>query len=61
MDMHFKMLADMIAPNLDLFAKVDENQNNIEIINNGDELNRSMFSSLKIKDDEKERIISSPS
>lgn len=57
-DMHFKMLTDLIAPNLDLFEKAEKNQNNIEIINNDDEFNQSIFSSLQIKDEEKQKIMS---
>jgi len=53
-DMQFKMIADMIIGlNLDNFEKVEKSTKQPEIINNSDELNRSMFSSLKITDQQR--------
>ena len=53
-DMQFKMIADMIIGlNLDHFEKAEKSTREPEIIRNGDELNRSMFASLKITDKQK--------
>jgi len=54
LDMHFKMIADMMSPNLDMFEKAEKSMKEPEIIHNDDELNESMFRSLKIKESEKE-------
>lgn len=49
LDMQFKMIADMIIGlNLDNFEKAERSKRKPEIISNDDELNKSMFSSLKI-------------
>ena len=53
-DMQFKMIADMIIGlNLDHFEKAEKSTRQPEIIRNSDELNRSMFASLKITDKQK--------
>lgn len=56
-DMQFKMIADMIIGlNLDYFEKAEKSTEQPEIIHNSDELNRSMFSSLKITDQQKKMV-----
>ncbi|HEY4518709.1 MAG TPA: hypothetical protein VJG48_03780 [Candidatus Paceibacterota bacterium] len=52
-DGHFKMIADMVAPNLDRFEASEKSQREPEVISNEDEMDASMFRSLQIKDDEK--------
>lgn len=53
-DMQFKIIADMIIGlNLDNFEGAEKNTRQSEIIRNSDELNRSMFASLKITDKQK--------
>ena len=53
-DMQFKMIANMIIGlNLDHFEMAEKNTRQPEIIKNSDELNRSMFASLKITDKQK--------
>ncbi|MFH1890967.1 MAG: hypothetical protein ABIJ91_05410 [Candidatus Kuenenbacteria bacterium] len=48
-DMQFKMIADMIIGlNLDNFEKAENSKRKPQIISNDDELNKSMFASLKI-------------
>lgn len=59
-DMQFKMIADMIIGlNLDHFEKAEKSTKQPEIIRNSDELNRSMFTSLKITNEQKELARSS--
>jgi len=58
LDMHFKMVADMMSPNLDMFEKAEKSTKEPEVIHNDDEMNESMFRSLKIKEHEKSRILS---
>lgn len=57
LDMHFKMVADMMSPNLDMFEKAEKSTKEPEVINNDDEMNESMFRSLKIKDHEKNKAL----
>ena len=53
-DMQFKMIADMIIGlNLDHFERAEKSTKQPELIRNNDELNRSMFASLKITDKQK--------
>lgn len=57
LDMHFKMVADMVAPNLDRFEKAEKSTGEVEVIHNDDEMNESMFRSLEIKDCEKKYCV----
>ena len=53
-DMQFKMIADMIIGlNLDNFEKAENSKRKPQTISNDDELNKSMFSSLKITKEQK--------
>lgn len=53
LDGHFKMIADMMSPNLDLFERAEKSTKESEVIHNDDEMNESMFRSLEIKEYEK--------
>ena len=57
LDMHFKMVADMISPNLDWFEEAEKSTREPEVIHNNDEMNESMFRSLKIKETEKNKAL----
>jgi len=60
LDGHFKMIADMVSPNLDFFERAEKSTKEPEVIHNDDEMNESMFRSLEIKEHEK-RILSGAS